>query len=117
MPGRAALYARLGARFEEMIALGALDEVRAFVAAAPPSALPAWKALGVRELSAYLAREVSLDAACEAAKANTRRFAKRQFTWLRHHTRPEFVLNAQYSESLRCEILSFIRGARLTAGG
>ena len=45
--------------------------------------LPAMRAHGVRELGAYLAGESSLDEAIAKAKTETRRYAKRQMTWLR----------------------------------
>jgi tRNA dimethylallyltransferase len=46
-------------------------------------ALPAMQAVGVRELAAYLRGEVGLAEALEAAQRETRRYAKRQLTWMR----------------------------------
>ena len=69
---REALNARIDERVDAMVAAGAAEEVaRADAAGASPTAR---KALGFREL---LAGDV------EAMKANTRRFAKRQVTWMR----------------------------------
>jgi tRNA dimethylallyltransferase len=82
-PPRAALYARCDARLRDMIAAGALDEVRALMARDLDPNLPAMKAVGVRELAAHLAGEASLDAAVAAAQQETRRYAKRQTTWMR----------------------------------
>jgi len=82
-PPRETLYARCDARFEAMIAAGALDEVRALAARNLDPALPALKAVGVRELSAHLRGETSLEAAIDAAQRETRRYAKRQGTWMR----------------------------------
>jgi len=82
-PPRAALYARCDARFEAMIAAGALDEVRALAARGLDPALPALKAVGMRELSAHLLGEMPLDEAVPAAQRETRRYAKRQTTWMR----------------------------------
>jgi tRNA dimethylallyltransferase len=45
------------------------------------------KALGVKELAAFLRGEVKLEAALEAAAAETRRYAKRQMTWFRGQMR------------------------------
>jgi tRNA dimethylallyltransferase len=42
------------------------------------------KALGVRELAAHLAGELSLAEASDQAKMLTRRYAKRQMTWMRN---------------------------------
>lgn len=82
-PPREALYARCDARFGAMIAAGALEEVRALAARNLDPALPALKAVGYRELSAHLRGEVSLDDAIAAAQRETRRYAKRQSTWMR----------------------------------
>ena len=85
-PPRAALYARCDARLEQMIAHGALDEVRALVARGLSPDLPAMKAVGVRELAQHLAGDLTLPAALAKAQMETRRFAKRQTTWFRNQT-------------------------------
>ena len=68
---RDTLAERIGARVDAMIAAGAAEEVRAVASIASPTAR---KALGFEEL---LAGDV------EAMKARTRRYAKRQLTWMR----------------------------------
>jgi len=75
------LYARAEARFDRMIAEGALDEVRALQDFDP--ALPMMKAIGVPELSAYLQGEIGLEEAVAKAKIATRHYIKRQLTWWR----------------------------------
>lgn len=85
-PEREALYARCDARLERMIARGALDEVRALMARSLDPALPAMKAVGVRELAEHLAGDTDLDAALAKAQQETRRYAKRQMTWFRNQT-------------------------------
>jgi len=82
-PPREALYARCDARLEAMAAAGALDEVRALTARNLDPALPAMKAVGVRELAAHLRGETDLATAIAAAQQETRRYAKRQTTWMR----------------------------------
>ncbi|MDZ4373326.1 MAG: tRNA (adenosine(37)-N6)-dimethylallyltransferase MiaA [Phenylobacterium sp.] len=82
-PPRAALYARCDTRLEAMVAAGALDEVAALSARGLDPTLPALKAVGVRELAAHLRGETSLDEAVAAAQQVTRRYAKRQTTWMR----------------------------------
>lgn len=114
LPPRRSLYAALDARFDRMLAEGAIDEVSALLILGIDAGLPAMKAVGVRELAGYLRGETTLDQASAAAKQATRRFAKRQFTWLRHQLRPDFVANAQYSERIRHEIFAFIRRRLLT---
>jgi len=82
-PEREALYAAIDARFDRMIEQGAIEEVRALLALDLDPALPALRAHGVRELAAYLSGESGLDAAIEKSKTESRRYAKRQMTWLR----------------------------------
>lgn len=89
-PDRAALYAACDARVAQMVEGGALDEVRALVARGLDPALPAMKAVGVREFAAHLAGETSLAAAVEATRQATRNYAKRQLTWFRNQT-PEWA--------------------------
>jgi tRNA dimethylallyltransferase len=83
-PERAELYRRIDARFSVMLEAGALDEVRAFAARELDPLLPAMKAHGVPWLIRHLHGEMSLDAAADKARADTRHYAKRQFTWFRH---------------------------------
>lgn len=85
-PPRDELYARCDLRLGLMIEAGALDEVRALIARGLAPDRPAMKAVGVRELAAHLAGEIGLDEALEAARRETRRYAKRQSTWLRNQT-------------------------------
>lgn len=81
-PDREGLYGAINARFEAMLAHGALDEVRAFAARELDPALPAMKAHGAPALMAHFRGEMSLEAAAEIGKRDTRRYAKRQFTWI-----------------------------------
>jgi tRNA dimethylallyltransferase len=83
-PERAELYRRIDARFSVMLEAGALDEVRAFAARELDPLLPAMKAHGVPWLIRHLHGGMSLDAAADKARADTRHYAKRQFTWFRH---------------------------------
>ncbi len=83
MPERQWLYARCDARFSAMIAEGALTEVAQFAKNHPDATAP-HKTLGYHQLRAVLDDELSLDAAAEQAKTQTRRYAKRQMTWNRN---------------------------------
>lgn len=71
------------ARFRRMIARGALEEVRQLGALGLDPALPAMRAIGVPPLLACVAGSTTLDAAIAAAQQDTRRYVKRQQTWLR----------------------------------
>jgi tRNA dimethylallyltransferase len=83
-PDRAALYARIDARFDRMLAAGALDEVRRLAARKLDPLLPAMKAHGVPGLIRHLAGGITPEEAAQRAKLDTRHYAKRQFTWFRH---------------------------------
>jgi tRNA dimethylallyltransferase len=83
VPPRDALYDRCDARFTAMMTAGALDEVKALAARNLSPSLPALKAVGYPELAAHLRGELSLPQAIAAAQRETRRYAKRQSTWLR----------------------------------
>src|SRR5919109_353087 len=81
---RAELYRRIDARFDAMLRVGALDEVRTLASRRLDPALPAMKAHGVPWLIRHINGEIDLAAAVEAAKRDTRRYTKRQATWFRH---------------------------------
>ena len=106
LPPREVLYERINARFDDMIAGGALDEVAALGARQLDPGLPVMKALGVRELLAYQAGTMSLDEAGTLAKRDSRHYAKRQMTWLRNNFNTRFVLNEKFSESFLKNIFS-----------
>ncbi|MGN6284080.1 MAG: tRNA (adenosine(37)-N6)-dimethylallyltransferase MiaA [Afipia sp.] len=89
-PERQELYARIDRRFVTMLQAGALEEVAALAARRLDPLLPAMKAHGVPALIRHLAGEMSLEAATEIGQADTRHYAKRQFTWFRHQL-PEFT--------------------------
>jgi tRNA dimethylallyltransferase len=88
-PERDELYARIDARFDAMIGAGALNEVEKLAARGLDPLLPAMKAHGVPALIRHLRGELSLEQAATIGRADTRHYAKRQFTWFRHQL-PEF---------------------------
>ena len=83
-PERAELNARINARFDQMIAQGALAEVEQLAARGLDPALPVMRAHGVPGLIAYLKGQASQAEAIEKGKRDTRHYAKRQFTFIRH---------------------------------
>jgi tRNA dimethylallyltransferase len=82
-PEREPLYAAIDARLDCMIENGAIEEVRELLDLGLDPGLPAMRAHGVRELAAYLSGAVSREDAVAKAKTESRRYAKRQMTWLR----------------------------------
>jgi tRNA dimethylallyltransferase len=81
---RPLLHSRVEARFERMVEEGALEEVAALLSRRLDPGLPVMKAIGVRQLGAFLRGEAALEAAIADAKTETRRYAKRQTTWFRN---------------------------------
>src|SRR5882672_1084021 len=88
-PDRDQLYAKIDARFEAMLKAGALEEVADLAARHLDPLLPAMKAHGVPGLIRHRRGEITLEQAAEIGRADTRHYAKRQFTWFRHQL-PEF---------------------------
>jgi tRNA dimethylallyltransferase len=88
-PDRDELYARIDARYDAMLAAGALEEVAALAARHLDPLLPAMKAHGVPALIRHIRGEIMLEEAAAIGRADTRHYAKRQFTWFRHQL-PEF---------------------------
>jgi tRNA dimethylallyltransferase len=116
LPPRGPLYAACDARFEAMVAAGALDEVRQLLSLGLEPSLPAMKAVGVRELGDVLASRQALPAAIAAAQQETRRYAKRQITWIRHQMPRAQIVHEQFSERILPEIFRNIRHFMLTTG-
>jgi len=90
LPPRDWLYARCDQRFATMVEHGAIREVKALLNRCYDPNLPIMRAIGVRELGAYLAGTWSLEEAVAAGQQATRRYAKRQYTWLAHQQPPEW---------------------------
>jgi len=81
-PNREALYRGIDARTEEMFRRGLPEEVRGLLARGFDRSLKPMKALGYRHAAAHLLDGVPLSETIEAVKRDTRRYAKRQVTWL-----------------------------------
>ena len=116
-PPRDQLRAAIATRFAAMRAEGALDEVRALLAQNLDPALPAMRAHGVPELSAYLRNEITLEEAGRRTELVTGQYTKRQATWFRHHRLAEcmhtiharFAGLTQFSERKLDEVIAFIQ--------
>lgn len=82
-PGRDAMYGRIDRRVDAMFRAGFVEEVRGLLARGYGAELRSMAALGYRHVAAHLLRGVPLADANAAMKRDTRRYAKRQMTWLR----------------------------------
>jgi tRNA dimethylallyltransferase len=92
-----------------MFAGGAIDEVRSLMTRQLDPGLPLMKALGVAPLMAFLRDEITEDEAKFIAKRDSRRYAKRQMTWIRNNFNAQMILEKKYSESFYEKIFSLIR--------
>ena len=79
---REKLYQRINNRVDKMIEKGLLDEVKGL---AEHQNLNALKTVGYSEIFQHLNNEISLERAIELIKQNSRRYAKRQLTWLKRY--------------------------------
>lgn len=84
IPERTWLYDRCNRRFAQMWHTGAIAEVKALLARHLDPDLPVMRAIGVAEVSDFLGGACSEAEAIAAGQQATRRYAKRQYTWLRH---------------------------------
>jgi tRNA dimethylallyltransferase len=78
---RAALYERIDGRVDAMVAQGMLAEVRGLLKMGYTGDLKSMQAIGYRHMVAFVQGEIDWTEAVRTLKRDTRRFAKRQFTW------------------------------------
>ena len=108
MPPRDDLYRTINDRFAMMMTQGGADEVAALAARGLDPSLPVMKAIGVREIMAMQAGELSAEQALETAARDSRRYAKRQMTWIRNNFNSQIVLETQETERNIQEIFSIL---------
>ena len=89
---RDVLYARIGKRWETMVAAGVVDEATALRDEGFTLNMAGMDCLGMAELFAYLDGKMTLDEVGEVVVRGTRQYAKRQITWLRHSYGADRVL-------------------------
>jgi len=88
---RPKLYARIAARVHEQVRQGLVEEVRSLLARGYSRELPAMQGLGYKEIAGYLEGEYPLEEAIRRVIVNTRRYAKRQFTWFLREPRIQWI--------------------------
>ena len=80
---REMLYRRIETRVDRMFADGLAEETAALLKSGVPKDSTAMQAIGYKETAEYLSGAISLAEAADAIKTASRRYAKRQLTWLR----------------------------------
>ena len=86
------LYARIDARVDGMLRAGLVEEVRGLMASGVPEKSTAMQAIGYKEIAAALRGNCSLEEAAEQVKQSSRRYAKRQLSWLRRDPDLHWIL-------------------------
>ena len=81
LPPRDWLYRRCDERFEIMFSDQGIEEVNSLLERRLPPLAPVMRAIGVREIAAYLRGELTRPEALAAGRTATRQYAKRQYTW------------------------------------
>jgi len=90
LPPREWLYERCDTRFTAMIKGGALEEVEALLARELSTDLPVMRAIGVPEIASFVTKQSTREEMLEAGSQATRNYAKRQYTWFRRQTEPDW---------------------------
>ena len=105
---RTVLYHRIAERVSAMVAMGWVGEVERLLEAGWDTGLPAFQAIGYRQLARNVHGEIGLDQAVEETVRATRRFAKRQATWFRRE--PDVVwFDAHDPEATVSRVLDFLK--------
>jgi tRNA dimethylallyltransferase len=102
---REQLYEAINRRFDAMVEAGLVDEVRALIERDSGKTKPALDTIGYREIAAFVRGEMELIEAIEQAKRESRRLAKRQFTWFRAEPDIIWIDNANDGASRAFELL------------
>lgn len=82
---RAELYRRIDERIDQMIADGLVGEVQTLLASGYSPDLPAFSAIGYRQIIQYLHGKCSLEEAVSEMKRSTRQFVRRQANWFKYN--------------------------------
>ena len=106
---REVLYERINARVDAMMTAGLLEEARFLYQHFPEA--QASRGIGYKEFFPYFAGEISLEAAVELVKRNSRRYAKRQLTWFKNRMAVEFydVFSPEYPENVMHDVTEFLK--------
>lgn len=105
------LYNRIDLRVDKMIERGLVDEVRTLLEDGVPTESTAMQAIGYKELVSVLQGESEMSDAIEEIKRSSRRYAKRQLTWLRRSTPDQWLEwnNEPDLEFARLSLTAFLR--------
>lgn len=93
-----------------MLSAGWMEEVRGIVATGLPTDAKPFDFIGYRELRAVLNGEMKLEEAKAAIQQATRRYAKRQLTWLRRDAQIHWFSGFGQGPAIQQQALTWVRG-------
>ncbi len=88
---RETLYERINLRVDKMLEAGLLFEVEKLISLGIKDTVTAGQAIGYKEFYPYFEKEAALSECVEKLKQESRRYAKRQMTWLRRNPRIKWI--------------------------
>jgi tRNA dimethylallyltransferase len=106
---REALFERIDARVDEMVRAGLLEEVQALMARGYSADLPSMRSLGYRHMTKVIVGEMEMSDAVRLFKRDTRRYAKRQYTWFNNQEKVEWLAAPFRAEGILETIRAFLR--------
>ncbi len=112
LPPRAALYDRIHARVEGMIASGWIDEVRRLIDEGVPREAKPFQFIGYAELREHLEGRLPLKAALDSVQQSTRHYAKRQLTWFRKEPGVHWLPGFGDDPTIASEAIRIVRASR-----
>ena len=105
---REKLYEKINKRVDIMLENGLIEEVKNLLARYPNRDNISYKAIGYKEVIKYVDKKISLDEMKENLKKNSRRFAKRQFTWFNADKRIKWFDVNENKDDLISKVLNEI---------
>jgi tRNA dimethylallyltransferase len=108
-PEREALYARIHARTDAMLANGWLEEVRSLLQTGQPETAKPFDFIGYRELRTVLQGQLTVEGARAQIQQATRRYAKRQLTWFRREPGVNWLAGFGDEPNIQKEAVSWLK--------
>lgn len=97
-PERKFLYKTIDERLANIFKDGAIDEIALIKKQYNSENYLNLKAVGIKEILAYLENKLTLDDALNLAQTRTRRYAKRQITWFKNQIKEKIILDYSSKE-------------------
>lgn len=111
---RKVLYERINQRVDNMFEMGLVEEVQALFEAGIPKTAQSIRAIGYKELYDYFEGSVTLDECRELIKRNSRRYAKRQYTWFNNQMDVKwFEVDIDHFEKTINHVLEYIQSKKI----